>query len=131
MDYTKYAALAQQGAENVEKGDYEAALEVFRALIASDISDVDKASMCYNAAFVLEKLGRETETLACYDRGMSYERMHSRSFVAEHKAAYLSRIGRQKDSLRLYEELRLRPSLTEEEKYRIAYNIDLLRQQST
>ncbi len=129
MDYQQYVTLAHQGSELVESGDYEAALTIFRNLIASDISDLDKASMCYNAAFVLEKLGREEETLSTYDRGMSYERMHGRNFVAEHKAAYLSRIGKDKDSLRLYEALRLRASLTEEEKYRIRHNITTLRNQ--
>jgi tetratricopeptide (TPR) repeat protein len=99
-------------------------------LISSDISDLDKALMCYNMAVVEEQLGREQQALGSYDRGISYERIHSRSFVAEHKAGYLSRLGRHQEGLRLYEELLLRRALMEEEKTRISQNIKLLREQS-
>ena len=58
---------------------------------------------------------------------MSYERVHGRIVVAEQRAAYLYRLGRLADSLRAYEELLYRSSLTEEEKQRMKYNVAALR----
>jgi hypothetical protein len=47
--------------------------------------------------------------------------------VAEHKAAHLHTTGRDAESLRLYEELLNRSSLTEDENHRIRANVSLLR----
>ena len=127
MDYNQYVQSAQQAAKHVEAGEHEQALAIFRSLVDSDISDLDKALMCYNMALVHEMRKREQDAISFYDRGVSYERLHGCHFVAEHRAGYFSRLGRDRESLRLYEDLLLRPSLTEEEKYRIRSNIDLLR----
>ena len=129
MDYDEYVALAQEGAGWDEAGEHEKAVEVFRRLVASDISDVDKAMMCHNMGVVQEKMGKEQEALASYERGMAYERQHGRILVAEQRAAYLYRLGRLAESLRAYEEIMYRASLTEEEKYRIRYNVAALREQ--
>lgn len=129
MDYEEYVNMAHQAAKLVEAGEHEQALNNFRTLLASDISDIDKAMMCNNIAFVQEKLGRDLEALSSYERGFNYERPHGRSFLAEQRAAYLYRTGRLAESLRAYEELSYRPSLTEEEKHRIRHNIAALREQ--
>jgi len=128
MDYAHYVERTQQAAALDESGDREKALAIFRELIASDLSDVDKSMMCCNAALMLQKLGRDHEAIAAYDRGMAFERPHGRSFVAEHKAGYLHTSGRDPEALRLYEELVNRPSLTEADKHRIRDNIGILRQ---
>jgi predicted RNA polymerase sigma factor len=86
--------------------------------------------MGYNAATMLEKLGHPEEALAAYDRAMELEGRYARNFVAEHKAAFLHRLGRVADSLRLYEDLARRTTLTEAERYRIAQNVQTLRQQA-
>jgi tetratricopeptide (TPR) repeat protein len=129
MDYGEYANLAQQAARSLEAGAHEQALQTFRALLTSDISDLDKAMMCNNIGVVLERMGREQEALASYERGMSYERLHGRNVVAEQRAGYLYRLGRLAESLRAYEDLLHRPSLTEEEKQRMRQYIAALRAQ--
>jgi len=129
MDYDRYVEATQQGARLMEDGDLEGALAVFRGLVASDISEIDRSMMAYNTAVILEKLGRERETREAYRQAMDLERRHGRSFVAEHHAAYLARIARVRDSLHAYEDLLRRPSLTEEEKNRLRQNVDYLRSQ--
>lgn len=129
MDYEEYVNQAHQAAQLMEAGKYEQSLAIFNTLILSDISDLDKAMMCHNVGVVLEKMGREQEALASYARGMSYERLHSRTYVAEQRAAYLYRLGRLEESLKAYEELSYRSSLTEDEKQRMKHNIASLREQ--
>ena len=129
MDYDEYVNLAHRAAQLVEAGEHEQALDIFRALVGGDISDVDKAMMCQNIGAVQEMMGREQEALASYERGMSYERPHGRSSLAEQRAGYLYRLGRLAESLRAYEELSHRPSLTEEERQRMRHNIAALREQ--
>lgn len=127
MNYDEYVALAHQGAEADAAGDFEKAVNIFYQLLSTDISDVDKAMMCHNIGVIQEKMGKEQEALASFERGMSYERVHGRIVVAEQRAAYLYRLGRLADSLRAYEELLYRSSLTEEEKHRMKYNVAALR----
>jgi tetratricopeptide (TPR) repeat protein len=129
MDYEEYVDISNRAAQADEAGEHEQALTLFRSLVTSDISDIDKAMMWHNMGVVQEKLGREQEALSSYDRGAGYERMHGRILVAEQKAAYLYRLGRLAESLRDYEGLLLRPSLTEEEKYRLRYNVAALRRE--
>jgi tetratricopeptide (TPR) repeat protein len=129
VDYHQYAALAHQAAQCVEQEQYAEALIQFQALANSDISDLDKAMAYHNMAYVLENLGQEQEAIASYDKGISYEKRHSRFFVTEQKAAYLSRLGRTQECLRLYQELVTKPFLKEEEKYRFQHNIQVLQNQ--
>ncbi|HYP01532.1 MAG TPA: hypothetical protein VER76_15185 [Pyrinomonadaceae bacterium] len=129
MDYDEYVNQAHQAAQSLEAGEYEQSLAIFNTLVLSDISDIDKAMMYHNIGVVLEKMGREEEALASYARGMNYERPHSRIHVAEQRAAYLYRLGRLEESLKAYEDLSYRSSLTEEEKQRVRYNIASLREQ--
>jgi hypothetical protein len=82
--------------------------------------------MYRNMGVIQEEPGREQDALSSYERGSSYERMHGRIGVAEMKASYLYRLGRLAESLREYEELLLRPSLTEEEKNRLRHNVAAL-----
>ncbi len=129
MDYDEYVNLAHQGAAFDETGEHQQALDIFLGLLVSDISDLDKAMMCHNIGVVQEKLGREHEALSSYERGAGYERPHGRSFLAEQRAGYLYRLGRLAESLRAYEELLSRPSLTEEEQQRMRHNIAALREE--
>ena len=111
----------------IEKERHADALAALQALVASGVSDLDKANVCLSAAGVAEKLGRSDEALAWYDRGMSYERQHSRFLVAEHKAAYLANKGRAKESLALYTRLAGESSMTEADKDRLRQNIGFLK----
>jgi len=127
MDFQEYTKRVQRAAQLVERGDYEGAITLLRALIDSDISDRDKAMMCVNLAVVYNKLDRMQEALAWYDKGIAYERRHSRSFVAESKAAYLAERGLVQESVAIYEDLFTQPYLDEGEKERIGKNLEMLR----
>ena len=103
------------------------ALAAVHSLIASGVSDLDKANACLSAADVVVKLGRSDEALAWYDRGMAYERHHARFTVAEHKAAYLAAQGRTQESLTLYDRLGRESSMTEADKHRLLHNVAILK----
>lgn len=128
MDYQTYTQRAQQAAQLVETGAYEQAHELLRQLVASDISERDKAIMCLNLAIVADKLGQTTEALRWYDEGMAYESRHGQVFVAESKAIYLAEQGKAEESLALYETLLTRASLDGSTQERIRQNIRRLRQ---
>ena len=127
MNYDEYVDTARRAGQAYEGGQHEEALAIFRTLVTSDISDLDKAAMYRNMGVIQEELGREQDALSSYERGISYERMHGRIMVGEMKASFLYRLGRLAESLREYEGLLLRPSLTEEEKNRLAHNVAAIR----
>ncbi|HLL70966.1 MAG TPA: hypothetical protein VK363_06000 [Pyrinomonadaceae bacterium] len=127
MNYDEYVDTAQRAGQAYEAGRHEEALAIFRTLVTSDISDLDKATMYRNMGVIQEEMGRERDALSSYDRGISYERMHGRIMVGEMKASFLYRLGRLAESLREYEGLLLRPSLTEEEKNRLRHNVAAIR----
>lgn len=115
----------------VEKERLPEALTTVQALVASGVSDLDKANACLQAAGVSEKLGRADDALAWYDRGIAYERHHSRFVVAEHKAAYLAGKGRAQESLALYTRIAAESSLTEADKDRVRNNIAIVKGQAS
>lgn len=126
MKYQAYLDATRRAAELVERGDHEEAIAVLKKLVASDISDIDKAMMCLNLAIVHDKLGRVDEALAWYDRGANYEGLHDRYYVAERKAVYLEEKGRHRESLDVYRRLLTRRELTEGEKARLEQNVQIL-----
>jgi tetratricopeptide (TPR) repeat protein len=127
MDYQAYYDSAHQVSRQVDAGDYESALAGLRELLSSDISDVDKSLMSINLAVVYEKMGRSGDALRAYDRGIAYERPHSRCRVTEEKAGYLMRVGRMAEALAIYESLIGRSFLTEDDKRRLSHSIAALR----
>jgi tetratricopeptide (TPR) repeat protein len=124
VDYQEYFQSAQRASQQAEAGDYESALSILLSLVSNDISDLDKSMMCLNIAILLERMGRESEVLSWYEKGVSYEWPHSRCKVAENKAAYLARQGKPKESLSIYETLLMRQFLMEEDKNRIRAHSD-------
>lgn len=125
--FDRYNVALRKAAYCAEKERHGDALAALSALVASGISDIDKATACLTAATVCEKLGQTDKVLEWYDRGIRYERSHYRFAVAEHKAWYLSSKGRTKESLRIYDSLEREGSMTEADKDRIKNNISLLR----
>jgi tetratricopeptide (TPR) repeat protein len=123
----RYVVALRKADYCVEKERHAEALASVQALVASGVSDLDKANACLQAAGVAEKLGRSDDALAWYDRGMSYERQHSRFFVAEHKAAYLAGKGRAQESAALYTRIASESSLTEADKDRIRNNLAVVK----
>lgn len=126
MDYDRYVALTQEAARLDEAGDAGGALAIFQSLIESDLADYDRALMCYNAALMLEKLGRDVEAIAAYDRGIGLETPLCRFLVAEHKAALLHRLGRNSEALSLYRWMESRRWASEADKMRFRHNISAL-----
>ena len=52
-----------RGTQMFDSGNLQAALEIFTGLFSSDISDLDKSSMCLNIAVVYDKLGTNNSVL--------------------------------------------------------------------
>lgn len=127
MEYAKYYNETQAASKLVDEGRFEEALHAFDALVNSDISDLDKALMCYNMTIIYDKMGRADDALAWFDAGIAYEQPYYRCFVSEHKAVFLSAQGREAEAIEIYESLYPQPFLTESEKERIWNNIVLLK----
>ncbi len=127
MEYRIYYESAHAASAHVDKGEFEQALQLFADLAHSDISDLDKAMMCYNAANVCGKMKRTDDAFAWYDAGIAYEQPYMRFLVLEYKAVYLSELGRDAEALAIYENLYRQPYVTENDKERIWKNITVLR----
>lgn len=128
MKYEDYAETCRRGGELFDNGDAAKALAIFEDLLASDISALDKATMCHNVATVLDRLGRSNEALQAYDRAIAYEAPFSRCDSTERKAAFLAGKNETRAAIALYEQLLLRPYATEHEKERFRVNVETLRQ---
>lgn len=126
MDYQEYLNRVNRGTQLFEMGNYQAALQIFETLVLSDISDIDKSRMCINTAVIYEKLELVPQALQWYDRGIELEKPHCRFEAQEYKAVYLKEVGRQRESLRIYESLLATPHLTEEDKLRMRNNVQEL-----
>lgn len=127
MEYQEFVQLAQQAAQLAEKSSHEEAIQMWRRLLSSDISDLDKSVICVNLANVYKAIGYEQEALGWYDEGIRYESRYSRFWVAEQKAAYLAEEGMYWESIEVYEGLLSQPYLTEADKERIRGNVGILR----
>jgi tetratricopeptide (TPR) repeat protein len=127
MEYRIYYETSHAASALVDKGDFEPALQMFHDLAHSDISDIDKALMCYNAANVCGKMKRVEDALAWYDAGIAYEQPYMRFLVLEYKAYYLTEQGRDKEALEIYESLYRQPYVTENDKERLWKNITVLK----
>ncbi len=127
MDYQEYQNRIQRGAQMFESGNYAAALEIFTALVNSDISDIDKSRMSLNVAAVYEKMDNQREALQWYMRAIQLEKPHGRFEAQEYMAVYLLEIGRGRDALKIYESLLPSPHLTEEDKKRLRAKAQELR----
>ncbi|HJQ60995.1 MAG TPA: hypothetical protein VJ890_29090 [Vineibacter sp.] len=127
MDYDAYSGSCQTAAAMLDKGDAAGALAIFERLIASDISDLDKAMMYHNAATVLDRMGRVAEALRAYDRAIALEWSYSRCDSTERKAVFLAGKNDLAASLALYEQLLLKPYATEQDKARFRANVEALR----
>jgi tetratricopeptide (TPR) repeat protein len=126
MDRQLYTSLAQRASDLVTAGEYAQALALLEEIIAGDLPDYDKAMMCLNTAVVYDKWGKPDDALTSYARAMDYERSTGSCFVAQHRAAYFSQLGRYDESLRCYEELLRRADLSPEDRDMFAKNVATL-----
>ena len=128
MRYEDYYETAQKVSNLVDETRFEEAMGLLRGLIDSDLAELDKSVMCVNMAVVLQKMQRNEEALQRYDRGIGYEALYLRFFVAESKAGFLHQLGRNQESLEIYSALLGQPYLNAQENERMRNNVDALRQ---
>lgn len=126
MDYKDFQNRVDRGTQMFDSGNMQAALEIFTGLISSDISDLDKSSMCLNIAVVYDKLGNTQQCLEWYARGAQFEKPHGRTEAQEYWAAYLKQINRPRESLIILESVLASTHLTESDKVRVRKNIEEL-----
>lgn len=127
MDYKDFQNRVDYGTQMFDSGNMQAALEIFTGLINSDISDLDKSSMCLNIAVVYDKLGNLQQCLEWYARAVQLEKLHCRYDAQEYLATYLKQINRPRDSLKVLESILASTHLTESDKVRVRNNIEDLK----
>ena len=119
MDYPDYVRAVQQASQYLQAGRLNDAVDAFYKLILSDISDIDKASLCVKLAVVYDRMGKTEEALSWYDKGITNEQNYSRFDVTERKAHYLSQLGRNTEAAAIYEELIKQPFVSEGDRDRM------------
>ncbi len=124
MNYKDFQNRVDYGTQMFDSGNMQAALEVFSGLVSSDISDMDKSSMCLNIAVVYDKLGNLQQCLEWYAKAIQFEKPHCRFEAQEYLANYLKQINKPRDSLKILEGLLVSTHLTEADKMRVHQNIE-------
>jgi len=127
VDYKDFQNRVDRGTQMFDAGNMQAALEIFNGLINSDISDLDKSSMCLNIAVVYDKLGNMQQCLEWYVRATQYEKPHCRIEAQEYLASYLKQINRPRESLKILEGLLASTHLMESDKVRVRQSIEDLK----
>jgi tetratricopeptide (TPR) repeat protein len=127
MNYKDFQNRVDHGTQMFDSGNLQAALEIFTALVNSDISDLDKSSMCLNIAVVYDKLGNYQQCLEWYTKAVQFEKPHYRFDAQEYLATYLKQINRPRESLKILESLFSSTHLTESDKVRIREAIEGLK----
>jgi tetratricopeptide (TPR) repeat protein len=127
MDYKDFQNRVDHGTQMFDSGNMQAALEIFTGLINSDISDLDKSSMCLNIAVVYDKLGNIQQCLEWYTRAVQLEKPHCKFEAQEYLAAYLKQLNRPRESLKILESLFSSTHLMEADKVRVRKNIEDLK----
>ncbi len=127
MNYKDFQNRVDYGTQMFDSGNFQAALEVFTSLVNSDISDLDKSSMCLNIAVVYDKLGNVQQALEWYARAIQFEKPHCHFEAQEYLANYLKQINRPRESLKILEALLASTHLTESDKVRVKENVEALK----
>jgi tetratricopeptide (TPR) repeat protein len=127
MNYKDFQNRVDHGTQMFDSGNLQAALEIFTSLVTSDISDLDKSSMCLNIAVVYDKLGNYQQCLEWYTKAVQYEKPHCRFEAQEYLAAYLRQINRPRESLKILEGLFSSTHLMESDKVRVREAIEELK----
>jgi tetratricopeptide (TPR) repeat protein len=127
MNYKDFQNRVDYATQMFDSGNMQAALEAFTGLASSDISDLDKSSMCLNIAVVYDKLGNVQQCLEWYARAVQFEKPHCHFEAQEYMANYLKQISRPRESLKILESLLASSHLTEADKVRVRENIENLK----
>lgn len=127
MNYKDFQNRVDYGTQMFDSGNLQAALEIFSALVSSDISDLDKSAMCLNIAVVYDKLGNVKQAVEWYVKAVQYEKPHCRYEAQEYLATYLKQNNQPRESLKILEGLLASTHLTEVDKVRVKDNIEGLK----
>jgi tetratricopeptide (TPR) repeat protein len=119
MEYQDYMNRTQQAAQLMSSGRLQETVDFLYLLFLSDISDIDKASMCGNLATVYDRMGNTEAAISWYDKGIDLEQNYSRYEVLEKKAQYLSQLGRNREAVSIYEALIRQPFVSEADRERM------------
>jgi tetratricopeptide (TPR) repeat protein len=119
MEYQEFVNRMQQASQLMSTNRMQDTIDYLYLLFLSDISDIDKAGICINLATVYDRMGNTETAITWYDKGVELEQNYSRFEVAEKKAEYLSQLGRNRDSVKIYENLIKQPFISESEKERM------------
>jgi tetratricopeptide (TPR) repeat protein len=126
MEYQEYINRTQQATELMQSTRLQETVDFLYLFFLSDISDIDKASICANLAIVYDRMGNTDTAIYWYNKGIDLEQNYSRFAVAEKKARYLSQLGRSKDAVPIYESLIKKPFVSENDKERMRKTIQTL-----
>lgn len=119
MNYEEYAALAHRGAEISEKGDSAGAIAIFRRIVDSDLAKPDRVMMSLNIATLYANMQQVDQAVSWYRTAVELEAGYHGRQALESRAVYLAQIGRNRESLRDFEQLSQHPSLNEADKVRV------------
>lgn len=120
MTYQEYVDLTQQVSAAVDAKDYDAALALLNNILKADLPDLDKSYMSINVGVVWDKRGDPIEALRWYDRAIQLEKPYHRIFAQQEKAAYLLRLQRNEEALRIFRDLVQKPFLVFSEKEKLS-----------
>ena len=126
MEYQEFINRTEQVSHLMQSGRLQETVDFLYLLFLSDISDIDKISMCTNLAIVYDRMGNTDEALKWYDKGVVLEQDYSRFEVSEQKAQYLSQLGRSKEAVPIYETLSKQSFVSEADKERMHKTIQTL-----
>ena len=116
MEYTEYLRAIKEADALIDGGHLKDAEAALYKLIFSEISDVDRATLCVRMAGVYDKMGNTDDALEWYNKAIAAEQPLCRFEAAEKKAQYLSWLGHNPDAVAICEELLKQPYLSEGDK---------------
>ena len=119
MEYRDFLNRTHTASELMRSARLQDAVDFLYLLFLSDISDVDKVTICTNLATVYDRMGNTETAISWYDKGVDLEQNYSRFEVSEKKAQYLSQLGRNRDAVLIYETLIKQPFVSEADKERM------------
>jgi tetratricopeptide (TPR) repeat protein len=119
MEYQEYLDRTRQASELMHSPRLQETVDFLYLLFLSDISDIDKITVCTNLAAVYDRMGNTDEAISWYDKGVDLEQNYSRFAAVELKAQYLAQLGRSPDAVRIYEALIKQPFISESDKERM------------
>jgi tetratricopeptide (TPR) repeat protein len=131
MEYQEYKNRIQQADQLMSTGRFQDTVDFLYLIFLSDISDIDKASMCISLATVYDRMGNTETAITWYDKGIGLEQNYCHFEVLEKKAQYLSQLGRNKEAVAIYETLIRQPFISEGDKERMRKTIQTFLGQTT